>query len=233
MKTKASRIVWALLPLAALAWYFGPGRVQRLRDEAGRFLREAKAASVEERWERAALVFGQALAVLPDGSGSLRDQIALERARAHLKCGDLVTAQGELEEILGRLASGPERDSRLARAVHHELASASYHAAWLMRLEGAARDEWKPECERARQEFRLLAERAEEEAAPEAALFQRNLEAAIRLEQMDLSELLARPLPKDCPSCKGLSQRKRKQCQSRSDGKGAGKKEDIRKATLG
>ncbi len=105
-----------------------------------------------------------------------------------------------------------------------ELARSSYYAAWIMRLEGAAADEWKPEAERARQQFRLLAERAEDGKSQDAALFKRNLEATIRLEQMDLNTLLAKPLPKKCCNCKSLSQRKRKQCQAQC--KAAGKKED-------
>ena len=127
-----------------------------------------------------------------------------------------------------------------ATAVRHEIAMTGYHTAWLMRLEGAAAEEWKPEAERARQHFRLLAEQAKT-AGDEPTAFHKNLEATIRLEQMDLSELRARPLPRRCPNpnrCRNLSQRKRKQCQSRCNSpgkkKGKGKKKkkgpsDIRK----
>jgi hypothetical protein len=126
-----------------------------------------------------------------------------------------------------------EREAIVEQATD-ELARSSYYAAWIMRLEGAAPDEWKPEAERARQQYRLLAERAESRLslressaggdAADAGLFKRNLEATIRLEQMDLSTLLARPLPKKCCNCKNLSQRKRKQCQAQC--KAGGKKED-------
>ncbi len=80
-----------------------------------------------------------------------------------------------------------------------------------MRVEGAARDEWMPVAEEARQHFRLLAESATPELAAAAA---RNLEATLRLQRMDLSELQGLPLPKKCQGCKNLSQRQRKQRQN-------------------
>jgi predicted nucleic acid binding AN1-type Zn finger protein len=105
-----------------------------------------------------------------------------------------------------------------------------------MRLEGATAEEWKPEAEAARQHFRLLAETTKE--APkegESNAFERSVEATIRLEQMDLSELRAKSLPKNCPNCKnGLCQKKRKQSLSRCNSAGnkqqQGKQEEKKDA---
>ena len=41
------------------------------------------------------------------------------------------------------------------------LANAQYYTTWLMRLEGLPREEWQPEIEASRQNYKLLAERAE------------------------------------------------------------------------
>lgn len=219
---KKIRLLWLLIPVGLLALHFGPGQEFLARDLAGDPLREAEAAAAEGDWDLAALAYGEALSALPEGDRAARQNLSLAQARAQIKAGQMIAGQENLENVLAELEEGSRRDGEVARAVRHELATASYYAAWLMRLEGAAPEEWKPEIHRARQQFRLLAERAEE-AGEDAEAFKKNLEAAIRLEQMDLTELLAKPLPKDCPSCKNLSQRKRKQCQSRCKGKGKGK----------
>ena len=67
---------------------------------------------------------------------------------------------------------------------------------WLMRLEGLGREAWEPEIEAARQNFKLLAEQAEKSGDRVAAQMRKeDLESAIRLARMDLSELQGLPLP--------------------------------------
>jgi hypothetical protein len=65
-----------------------------------------------------------------------------------------------------------------------------------MRLEGAPREEWEPEIEASRQNYKLLAEdpaaRGDEKLAK---LSCENLESAIRLERMSLTDLQGLPLP--------------------------------------
>ena len=112
-------------------------------------------------------------------------------------------------------------DVDLVDPMRHELAMSGYYAAWLMRLEGATEEEWMTEAERARQGFRWLAEQADQRGEATSDVYRQNLEATIRLQQMDLSTLLAKPLPKKCPkNCRGLCQRKRKQRQSRCQSSG-------------
>lgn len=231
---KKLTLCWLMIPVGLLALHFGPGQYYLAGDVAGGHARRAELAATEGRWEEAAVAYAEALADLPPENHEARHKLAVAQAKIQIKGGQMIAGQENLEALLEELEPGTERDGELARAVRHELATASYYAAWLMRLEGASPEEWKPETERARRQFRLLAERSEKNDV-EADVFKRNLEAAIRLERMDLSELLAKPLPKDCPKCKNLSQRKRKQCQSRckEQAKGKGKKkkkkEDARK----
>ena len=188
-----------------------------------------RAAESAEQWAQAASLYESAREALPPGDPA-RDGLELAQARARISAGQMIEGQEQLQKLLSKLETDPQANPALVGQAAGELAESSYYAAWIMRLEGATAEEWKPEAERARQQFRLLAERAENAQDADAGLFQRNLEATIRLEQMDLSTLLAKPLPKKCCNCKSLSQRKRKQCQSQC--KSAGKKEakkDIRK----
>jgi hypothetical protein len=65
-----------------------------------------------------------------------------------------------------------------------------------MRLEGMPQDEWEPEIEAARENYKYLAEMAEKQGQADLAQRHReDLEAAIRLARMDLSELQGLPLP--------------------------------------
>ena len=63
----------------------------------------------------------------------------------------------------------------------------------------------------AREQFRLLAEKAVQRAASQrdrrntqahrqAQIFKKNLEAVVKLQQMALAELRSRPLPDSCPA---------------------------------
>ncbi len=224
MKTLLA-IFWTLLPVAAVAWHYGPGRAQLARDRAGEQIRSARTAAGEDDRDRAALLYAAAANALPEQDRADRNRLELAQACNRIRAGQMVEGQEQLEELLAELEEGGQSDPDLAASVRHELATASYYAAWLMRLEGATAEEWKPETERARQQFRLLAERSQQAGDGSEESFKENLEATIRLERMDLSVLKARPLPKNCPSCKNLSQRKRKQCQSRCQGQGKKKGE--------
>jgi len=218
---------WLLCPIAVMAWHFGPGRNDLARDRAGDYLRGARAAESAEQWAEAASLYESAREALPEGDPA-RDRLVLAQARTRIYAGQMIEGQEQLQDLLARLESDPRADPALVGRVADELAESSYYAAWIMRLEGASTEEWKPEAERARQQYRLLAERAENTRDADAGLFKRNLEATIRLEQMDLNTLLAKPLPKKCCNCKNLSQRKRKQCQSRCKSGKKGEK-DARK----
>ena len=89
--------------------------------------------------------------------------------------------------------------------------------------------EWLAQVDNARQNFRYLAEQDREPASIEK--HQKNLEATIRLARMDLSELQALPLPKNCQGCKNVSQKCRNQKESKNPGEK--KPEDARKAGVG
>ncbi len=219
--------LWFLIPVGLAAWHFGPGQPQLARDKAGDLLHRAETAEVNQEWAEAAVLYSQAAAELPESDQAQRNRLQVLQARSRIRSGELLEGQEQLEKLLALLSNEPAGSLALETDAFHELATASYYAAWIMRLEGATAEEWKPEAETARQLFRFLAERAEQGGDDDAETFQKNLENTIRLEQMDLSTLRAKPPPKKCCcNCKNLSQRKRKQCQSKCQGKGPNKEED-------
>jgi len=227
--------LWLAIPAVAVAVHFGPGRAWLERDDAAAFVRQAERLGEEGNWEEATAKYSAALGALPAGPAEERQRLEVALGRAIVMSGSIVEGQERLEKTLAELAAAGQDSSPITQSARYELATSSYYAAWLMRLEGATTEEWKAEAEVARQNFRLLAETAVSNVAygRDGNPFERSLEATIRLEQMDLSELLARPLPKNCPNCKsGLCQKKRKQCASRcnSDGKKKGEKKEEQDA---
>ena len=83
-----------------------------------------------------------------------------------------------------------------------------------MRLELAEKEEWMEPVEKARQNFRLLAEQSAKTDTKASEEHQKNLEAVVRLSRMDLSELQAQPLPKKCQGCKNVCSKCRGQKKS-------------------
>ena len=236
--------LWLLVPIGLIGWHFGPGQTFVAQDDSRVHLVAAQNAVAIQNWPKAVEQYEMAITQWPDEG---LDRIALEmnHANALVMSGQIVKGQEQLEDILVDMEesqSDSEDHRRVIRHARSELAQASYYAAWLMRLEGATEGEWLPEVERSRQLYRLLAEN-EAESQSNDLTFHKNLESAIRLGQMDLSVLKGKLLPKNCPNpscCKGLSQRKRKQCQGRCNkpgGKKPGKKKkpktkDARKQIL-
>ena len=108
----------------------------------------------------------------------------------------LPTALPDLKVLAEELQGDLQADRKLVADTRESLAQAHYYMTWLMRLEGLTRDVWEPEIEAARQNYRLLAEDAEKRGDEAAAKKSReDLEAAVRLARLELSELQGLPLP--------------------------------------
>jgi hypothetical protein len=209
---------WLMIPVAFAAWYFGPGQDLHARDRSVSALDQARDAEQAGDWKAAVEFYAQAQEALPADRVDAQQRLELAQAKAAIMGGDMwggiETLEALLEEIDGN-------DAQLEEAVRAELGTQRYFAAWLMRLEGGEPADWKPEAELARQQFRLLAEQSDAEVAES---FKRNVEAVVRLEDMDLSELMALPLPKNCSSnCENLCESKSKckggQCKKPGDGR--------------
>lgn len=225
--------LWMLVPVVLLAVHYGPGQRSLARDEAAQHLARARAAESAQNWSAAVASYAAALATLPAEDLRARQAIQLARANARIYTGELPEAIQDLDTLLDAMVKGQAEASRV-REVRASLASAQYYAAWLMRLEGAAREEWTIEADQARQHFRLLAEETAAADPATAAAHRKNLESTIRLARMDLAELQALPLPKQCEGCKNCSQKCRGQRESRNpEPKPQEKQKDARGASVG
>jgi hypothetical protein len=108
----------------------------------------------------------------------------------------LPDARRDLEALVGELEADASADPALATDARDALANAQYYTTWLLRLEGAAPEEWEREVDASRQNYKLVAEtlvaRGDDAGAARA---QENLESSIRLARMDIKDLQGLPLP--------------------------------------
>lgn len=212
MKRRMFWIAWALVPVALIALHFSAGPRLMAHDRAGAVIRAGLVAVDDAAWADAASAFGAAKGNLAQDEHADAVNLAILEAKARIQAGELTEAQADLETLLEDEEATANPDPELITQLRNEVGTAAYFSAWLMRLDGASADEWKPETEKARQQFRLLSEEAGAKNDPKAETFKKNLEAVIKLQQMDLSILQALPLPKKCPNgCNSLCQKKRDQ----------------------
>jgi tetratricopeptide (TPR) repeat protein len=227
MRKKILFTLWLLVPVALLAYHFGPGQSRLNTERAAKAIAEARALEAAESWPEALEAWTEALAATPSDKPLARFQLRLAHANARIYAGELPEAMEDMEKLLAETQTA-KADVALQREVRSSLGSARYYAAWLMRLEGATPDEWLVQSEGARQHFRLLAEETKD--AKLVADYKKNLEATVRLEQMDLSELQGLPLPKKCSGCKNVCQKCRGQSKSKCENPGEKEKKDARGA---
>lgn len=219
--------LWLLVPVALLAYHFGPGQNRLGAERAARKIAEARQLEAAEQWPEAAQAWADALTDTPADKTTQRLQIQLAQANARIYAGELPEAMDQMEQLLAE-AQSAKAEAGLQREIRSSLASSRYYAAWLMRLEGGTTEEWLQQAESARQHFRLLAE--ETKGTASAASYEKNLEATVRLEQMDLSELQGLPLPKKCSGSKNVCQKCRSQSQSKCENPEPKEKKDARGA---
>ena len=230
MKKNLFILLWALAPVALLAYHYGPGQNELAREDAKASIPAALDFEADEQWQQAIDAYNDALAALPETETTKRQQLQLARANARIYIGELPEAMLAMEHLLNETAKGS--NSNLESKVRSSLASAQYYTGWLMRLELAEKKEWKEPLEKARQNFRLLAEQTAKTDAKASGDHQKNLEAVVRLARMDLSEVQALPLPKKCEGNKNVCSKCRGQKKSNKP-KDMKKKEDARGASVG
>ncbi len=286
-----SRVIWAawaLVPVAVVAYHFGPGQTAYVQDRAARlqaiavsaeheamtaqdaayakhleaidarraaFLDEnpenaakaVTATTLEEQayanaaaaWKLVADRYQAVQAVLGDAAPADARAIRWAHARANVRAGEIWTGIEDLEALVTELDDSGLDRSPLATASREELATAYYYGARLLRLSGMPAQEWRIESGKARQQFRYLAERAENQStstgSDAARDAQKNLELVLNLEQSSLVELQGKPLPKESPRAGSQCNRpngkrpgKSTLPPNRRDGRGAGGTEEIR-----
>jgi len=188
--------LWLILPIAAWAYHAGPGQDQKVLESADRLLVEARAFAKQEDWRQSADRYERALQALPAGHRVPARRIRLELDKARMLARQLPEAHADLKSLVEELASDPAADAGLLAEARGALASSQYYMTWLMRLEGLPAEEWEPEIEAARQNWRLLGEESDRAGDAKAARQHReDLESAVRLARMELKDLQGLPLP--------------------------------------
>jgi hypothetical protein len=202
--------VWLLIPVAIGAYHYGPGQDRVRADRAAAAVERAEGAAREARdiaaksgddaarssWAEAEEAYGEALELLPQGRVEEGRALRLERAKAQMFVGKMPDARHDLAALVEEISSDASSSPKLVSDARAALANAEYYTTWLMRLEGASREDWEPEIEAARQNYRLLAEEAAKSGDSKLAVAtQEDLESAVRLARMDLGELQGLPLP--------------------------------------
>ena len=200
-------LLWLLLPLPLVVLHFGRGQQWLALDRASALMREGQTAEQAEDWMAADRLYREAAAAVPAEKRDLRLRLDLAQIRTRHRTGDALGAIDLSEKLLNdsALPAMPTAFQDEAREVAGRI---HYYAAWIMRLEGAGRELWMEEAESARQNFRLLAETGSSGVEAAAGTRQENLESAVQLQRLSLTELMARPLPREgrCMSGQGLSE---------------------------
>ncbi|HEU4339413.1 MAG TPA: hypothetical protein VFS19_05035 [Planctomycetota bacterium] len=190
-------IAWIVAPLAAGAVHFyGPGQKWKDRDELAGILAKADALSASKDYAAAIEQYDLALQKATPDRKDLVRRLRLAKSHAMTYVGRLPEANEELESLLDDVSRDPKADSKLVDETRTALAASQHYMTWLLRLEGFPRTEWEPYIEGARQNFKVLAEGAENRGdAAAAKRMKEDLDSSIRLARMDLSDLQALPLP--------------------------------------
>ncbi|MAW76783.1 MAG: hypothetical protein CMJ95_05245 [Planctomycetes bacterium] len=194
-KKKLLWTVWAVVPALLAIWWFGPGQDLQARTRVASTVEQAMTAADGEDWKLAAELFGQAIGEAPANSPESNRWLRLRASHSEFMSGNTWNGISGMEEVLSEIK---DTDPELARDARARIAAAQYFATWKLRLEGAKPEVWKPEAEKARQHFRLLAEDAEARGAKETEDLKKNVESVIWLERLDLAELQSLPLPGGC-----------------------------------
>lgn len=196
--------LWCLIPLGLLAYHYGPGQRELKLDAAAAALDQAQAKASADDWKGAIAAYQETLAKLPKEKIAEARRIRLELAKAKMEAADLPEAREELAVLAQELSGDPSADPSLRDDALSALATSRYYMTYLMKLEGLPDTEWEPEIEAARQERKLLVQRATEAGDTEAAArHSDDLESAIRLARMEPEELYGKAIPRQCNCSSG------------------------------
>ena len=193
---KFALAIWLMLPVLVGAYHFGPGQEKLKLDEVTALLNQADRFAGNEQWPAAVAAYESALAILPKGHDAIRHKVRLERAKAMMFCAELPAANSELLMLVDEMQQNKHSDPATLSESRSALANSQYYRTWLMRLEGLPRSEWEPEIDAARQTYKMLAQQSAASGdAQNVKRHSEDLESAIKLARMDLSDLQGLPLP--------------------------------------
>ncbi|MBK1825700.1 hypothetical protein [Haloferula rosea] len=214
-------LLWLLLPLPVVVLHFSHGQDWLEVDQARVLVREGELAEKRGDWATADKSFRDAAKLVATSEPDLKLRLDLAQIRTRFRTGEAVEAIDLSESLVNDpgFSSMPKSFRGEARELSGRI---HYYAAWVMRLEGAQRELWMEEAELARQNYRMLAEEFSDSGDPER--HQKDLESAVQLQRLSLTELMARPLPKEgqCMANQGLSEQMAKRRGQRGKQPGRG-----------
>ena len=221
-------LLWLLLPLPVVVLHYGPGQQWLAKDKAHAIVQQAEQAGKKGDWEQAGQLYASAASLLTEAPADLKLRLDLAQVRARFHNGQAVEAIDSANRLLSQpdMRTMPAEFQREARELAGRI---HYYAGWVMRLEGANRDLWLEQVELARQNIRLLAEQSAREGQAEYARQQQeNLESAVQLQRLSMTELMARPLPEEGQGMGGqglseqMARRRGQRGQGQQPGRGEG-----------
>lgn len=227
-------LCWGLVPFFLGAYHYGPGQAQLKLDDVDRRVKAAQTAEEQGDWNRAVALYNEALPMVPSDNVKEARKLRLERDKAMMFNGQLPDAYLDLQALLDELQAEEKPDPELLKQTRSAMANAEYYVTWTLRLEGVGKEGWEPIIESSRQNYRLLAENAAKaDNKSELKEQQENLEAVIRLANLDLTDLQGIPIPKQCKCkgcCNGVCNGKKKG-KGKKQGKGKKRAKDNRGAS--
>jgi hypothetical protein len=226
---------WLLAPLPVVVWHYGPGQKWFARDQAHGLIQRAQKLEAEKKWADAEVLYRDAAAKVRNEDPKLKTQLDLALVRQRYRQGGAVEAIDMIDSVINepKFHQQPTEVQREARELAGRI---HYHAAWVMRLEGAQKDLWLEEAELARQNFRLLSEETLSAGQTNySSLQQTNLESSVRLQRMGLVDLMAKPLPEEGRTMvgQGLSEQMARRRGQRGNRPGIGPNDDAREPADG
>ena len=190
-------VAWLALPVGAWAYHEGPGQDRMALESMDAVVLAAHDAAQGGKWKEAVRQYEAALTKLPKNQDAIAkstvQRLQVELNKARMQASKLPEAREELESLVEAMQADAGSDPVVLADARQALARSQFYMTWLMRLEGLDREQWEPEIEAARQNWRLLAEQAGD--AKVAAQHRSDLESAIRLERLELEDLQGLPLP--------------------------------------
>lgn len=219
---------WLLAPLPVVVWHYGPGQRWLARDHAHALIQQAQMLEADKKWAEAEPLYREASAKIRESDPALKTQLDIALVRQRYRQGGAVEAIDMIDQVISD-PKFPEQSAELRREARELSGRIHYHAAWVMRLEGAQKDLWMEEAELARQNFRLLSEETlKAGSAGYSQLQQTNLEASVRLQRMGLVDLMAKPLPEEGRTMvgQGLSEQMARRRGQRGNRPGIGPNDD-------
>src|SRR5262245_36001217 len=100
MRKKILLAIWLLVPVALLAYHFGPGQSRLGMERATKKIAEARAFEASEQWADAVQAWTDALAATPADKTAERVQLRLAHANARMYVGELPEAIDDLGKLL-------------------------------------------------------------------------------------------------------------------------------------